>query len=260
MFAAKVSENPNESRNTVEAASMLDCLPLELIKKVFLYSLNVSLLHMYPFLANERVYRLLILLAFWDNDYEYDKSYNTSKDRDVFGGDPARFGGISEYTWKMNKTFNIPWLLRPLGYDYVPLTSREKGELQSSILQCEWCTTERIRKLLPDLARLVFSRWCSNAGYIYIFATEEEILQFKRLLHSEKEDEELYSFCLIKGSENPAKRQQTMSNEDEMEDGQPRCQMNFKVGEFLELESVTTVMSEGIHRFFPLLSMRMSAK
>lgn len=66
----------------------------------------------------------------------------------------------------------VPWILRPLGHDYVPLTSCERRALQSDILQCKWCTIDRIRRQLPDLARLVITRWCVNAGYML----EEEVL------------------------------------------------------------------------------------
>ena len=56
--------------------SNLESLPVELIEKIFLYSLNTNLPRASPHLAaalsSEQIYRLLILLAFFNNDEVYD--------------------------------------------------------------------------------------------------------------------------------------------------------------------------------------------
>lgn len=81
--------------------STIERLPVELLEKIFIYSLNVNFARSSPYLAaavsNERVYRLLILLAFWDNDERYDCDYNPVWDEDVLGGNVARYENIGPF-------------------------------------------------------------------------------------------------------------------------------------------------------------------
>ena len=59
--------------------SALETLLSELLEKIFLYSITVNFVRASPFLAaavsSERLYRLLILLAFWDGS-EVDHSHD----------------------------------------------------------------------------------------------------------------------------------------------------------------------------------------
>lgn len=99
-----------EDRNTNKTFSTLETLPVELLEKIFLYSLNVNLPRVLPNLAtslsSERVYRLLILLAFWDNDYDRVKEYHPCSD-DIFGSDATRYGDLGTYTSREKQPFNI---------------------------------------------------------------------------------------------------------------------------------------------------------
>lgn len=252
MSAVNDPSSPKKSRNTGDKRpSPLESLPLELLQEIFLYSLNPNLLCALPSLANEDTYRWLISLAFSDNDYENDESRRASKRRNLLEGDPSSYA-FGRHPSKVNSLLHIPSITRPLGYYNVALTSRERGELQSNVLQCDWCTNERIRGLLPDLARLIFTRWCVNAGYTYITGTEEDIIKLKRLLRFE-EDIELYTFRVIKRKEIPPEQDR---NEDEEEYEQQRCQISYKAGEFLELRSIRTATSPNTYDFFPLLSLR----
>ena len=225
-------ENPNNQ--TEKALSTLEALPVDILEKIFFYSLNVNLPRASPYLAtilsNERVYRLLILLAFWDNDYQYDKPYNASKDGHVFGGDPARYGDLGQSTWRENKSFDIPWILRPLGRDYVPLTSNERRRLQSRILLCRWCTNDRIRRQFPDLARLIISRWCINAGYI--FEDENEYGELEKLLSSGDEGE-LYECLVVRVNKQRPQQEKKSKEEEDKEDEYPQCKFSFKPGAFV---------------------------
>ena len=200
------------------------------------------------------------MLAFWDNDYQYDKEYNPSEDGYVFGGNPARYGDLGRDTWRENKMFDIAWILRPLGRDYIPLSSRRRGELQSSILLCGWCTRDRIRKQFPDLARLIISRWCINPGYI--FEDENQCRALEELLHSEKE-EELYECDVVRViKQRPERTKEGERVEEENEF--PHCHIKVKVGEFVAFdvrnkhgEPVEVNSGPGVEkRWFPLLSIR----
>ncbi|RHZ48221.1 uncharacterized protein CDV56_102478 [Aspergillus thermomutatus] len=126
---------PSKRRKTL---SILETLPVELIETIFLYSLNVNLPRASPSLAaavsSERIYRLLILLAFW-NDSASE------------AGDPD--SAISR-------------ILRPLGY--VPLQDDDREILQTSILRCRWCTIPRLLNQLSDMTNLTIQRHWVNAG------------------------------------------------------------------------------------------------
>lgn len=171
------------------------------------------------------MYRLLILLAFWDNDDFYDKVYNQTGG-DVFGGDPARYGDFGKYTWRENRSFDIPLILRPLGRDYVPLTKDERRALQSSVLKCKWCTNNRIRAQLPDLGRLIMSRWCINAGYI--FENEKESQKVEKMLSSDKARED-YECVVVR-----VNKKTSVGMQEGKKDKCPFCYMTIKPGEFVE--------------------------
>ena len=70
----KIPESPipgHEKHEKERQLSTIESLPVELIEKIFLHSLNVNLALASPYLASalssERIYRLLILLAFWED-------------------------------------------------------------------------------------------------------------------------------------------------------------------------------------------------
>lgn len=96
--------------------------------------------------TSERVRRALVLLAFWD---------------DSPGGINTQ--GIPERERQIVREGDgvIKRIMRPV--DYAPLDEQERGELQSSILRCRWCTLDRILGLLPDLMNLNIQRNWVNA-------------------------------------------------------------------------------------------------
>lgn len=122
--------------------SRLERLPVELLEKIFLYSLNVDFARCSPFLAaavsSERIYRLLVLLAFW-----YDPSTPVSR---------AEQNAVDNPVSKI------------LRFDYTPLDDEQRCSLQSSILRCRWCTVPRVVKQLPELTRLTVQRYWLDAG------------------------------------------------------------------------------------------------
>ena len=89
--------------------SRLESLPVELLEMIFLYSLNVNLprasLLLARALSRERIYRLLILLAFWD-DSDSDEELTQTP--------------MPSYVWDLEKKNNeaIFQILRPLGREY----------------------------------------------------------------------------------------------------------------------------------------------
>lgn len=134
--------------------SRLERLPVELLEKIFLYSLNVDFARCSPFLAaavsSERIYRLLVLLAFW-----YDPSTPESRA-------------------EQNAVDNNP-VSKILRFDYTPLDDEQRCTLQSSILRCRWCTVPRVVKQLPELTRLTVQRYWLDAG-IHMESDQQERL------------------------------------------------------------------------------------
>lgn len=127
--------------------SILESLPVELIERIFLYSLNVNFPRSSPVLSSavssERVYRVLVLLAFWD-----DSASASASGVDAVGTEGFGNGHVGE---------KMIWsILRPL--DYAPLTEWERGELQRMVVQCRWFSVKRLLGLLPDLMNLVIQR------------------------------------------------------------------------------------------------------
>lgn len=133
--------------------SRLERLPVELLEKIFLYSLNVDFARCSPFLAaavsSERIYRLLVLLAFW-----YDPSTPVSR---------AEQNAVDNPVSKI------------LRFDYTPLDDEQRCTLQSSILRCRWCTVPRMVKQLPELIRLTVQRYWLDAG-IHMESDQKERL------------------------------------------------------------------------------------
>ncbi|KAL2811790.1 hypothetical protein BJX63DRAFT_269013 [Aspergillus granulosus] len=136
--------------NPRKKLSRLEALPVELIEKIFLYSLNVNLPRSSRFLAgavsSERIYRALTLLAFWDDSTPEEPEPDTK---------PAP-------TATNIALREISRLLRP--FDYSPLTLDERRSLQESVVRCRWCTLQRLVSQLPDLMRLtIWRQWFAKS-------------------------------------------------------------------------------------------------
>ncbi|BCS17790.1 uncharacterized protein APUU_10618A [Aspergillus puulaauensis] len=164
--------------------SRLESLPVELIEKIFLYSLNVNLPRcsqsISDAVSSERVYRALTLLALWDDSYA-----QTS----LMSQDPAtpEIGpSTPEAAAAATSESEILRLLRPL--DYSQLLRSERRHLQNNVLRCRWCTIERLLSYLPDLMRLTVQRHWLNAG----LQMTGDSLDNLRLLLAQKND--TYSF------------------------------------------------------------------
>ncbi|KAL2841442.1 hypothetical protein BJY01DRAFT_217483 [Aspergillus pseudoustus] len=137
------------ARKPRKSLSKLEALPVELIEKIFMYSLNVNLPRSSRFLAgavsSERIYRALTLLAFWDDSTPQDTELDKS---------PAPAAA------KVARK-EISRILRPL--DYSPLTLEDRRSFQASILRCRWCTLQRLVDQLPDLMRLtIWRQWLAR--------------------------------------------------------------------------------------------------
>ncbi|KAB8264017.1 hypothetical protein BDV32DRAFT_91843 [Aspergillus pseudonomiae] len=157
-----IAKPPKQPRKHL---SRLETLPVELIEKIFLHSLNVNLPRASASLAatvsSERIYRALILLGFWN---------------DV----PSATGPFDAVS-----ATEIAKILRPL--DYIPLDLSERGALQSAILQCKWCTVQRLQSRFPDLMGLSIQRYWFSAGISMAEDQEEKLRRF--LAREEDEDE-----------------------------------------------------------------------
>lgn len=175
---------PPKPRNKL---SRLESLPVELIEKIFLYSLNVNLPRcsqsISAAVSSERVYRALTLLALWDDSYAQ---------RSLTAGDPAipESPSTPEVAAAVTSETEISRLLRPL--DYVPLLRNERKHLQTNVLRCRWCTIERLLSYLPDLMRLTVQRHWLSAG----FQMTSDSLDNLRLLLAQKNDT-----CSFKGTD-----------------------------------------------------------
>ncbi|KAJ5438983.1 uncharacterized protein N7458_009981 [Penicillium daleae] len=116
--------------------SMLEALPVEVIEQIFLYSLNLNLPRASPVLAaaisREQIYRILIILAFWDDPPTNPRSAAINR------------------------------ILRPL--DYVSLTLDQRGRLQEAVFRCRWCTMERLREQIPTIIILTIHQQWINLG------------------------------------------------------------------------------------------------
>ncbi|KAE8349112.1 hypothetical protein BDV28DRAFT_68831 [Aspergillus coremiiformis] len=145
--------------------SRLETLPVELIEKIFLHSLNVSFprasLSLAATVSSERIYRALILLAFWN---DLPSSTGTA--------DAASAATIAK-------------ILSPL--DYVPRDLDERSALQRAITRCKWCTVHRLLHRLPDLMELTIRRYWHDAG---ITMSDDQQQGLNRFLAREERDDE----------------------------------------------------------------------
>lgn len=102
--------------------SHIESLPPEIIELIFLYSLEFNMPRSSPILARqlsrERIYRILILYAFFQEE--------------------------NLHHWPVQKQRFMP-------AEYVTLSLDEKLALQISVLDSRWCTLSRVECCLPDL-------------------------------------------------------------------------------------------------------------
>ncbi|RHZ73347.1 hypothetical protein CDV55_108116 [Aspergillus turcosus] len=115
----QASEHMNQEWRPVRARSRLECLPVELLQKIFLHSLEFNLpgasIYLTRALSVPMFYPWLIRLAF--------SSSNESSKKDFFTPD---------------------FLPPPL--DPFALSTEERSNLQTAILASRWCTLELMRK------------------------------------------------------------------------------------------------------------------
>ena len=120
--------------------SHLESLPAELIERIFLDCLEFNLPRASPALSaslsRERLYRVLILYALWNDPVPRDH------------GTPSARA--------------VERLFRPL--DYVPIELNERCTLQMAVLECRWFTLERLKGCLPDFVNLSLHRWFYGRG------------------------------------------------------------------------------------------------
>ncbi|KAL4976456.1 hypothetical protein BDW66DRAFT_159646 [Aspergillus desertorum] len=134
--------------------SRLESLPVELIEKIFLYSLNINLPRCSPSISaavsSERIYRVLTLLAFFDAEKTVFPGLHQPK-QDVGSTQDPKAAAISASETQISR------ILRPS--EYVHLEKEQRRSLQASVVSCRWCTIERLRSWLPDLMRLAICRY-----------------------------------------------------------------------------------------------------
>ncbi|GFF40061.1 hypothetical protein IFM53868_04404 [Aspergillus udagawae] len=113
------SKQMDQESPPAQVLSRLECLPVELLQKIFLHSLEFNLprasICLARALSNLTLYTWLIRLAF-------SSSNESSK----------------------NGFFTPDFLPPPL--DFSALSTEERSDLQSAILACRWCTLELMRK------------------------------------------------------------------------------------------------------------------
>lgn len=169
--------------------SRLERLPVELLEKIFLYALNVNFARCSPVLtaavSSERVYRVLVLLAFWKN--------------------PLPSLSLSATGIVRNKGNDaVVRTLRP--FDSAPLDEEEQRLLQTAVLRCKWCTLGRVLRQLPDLMQLAVQRYWVDAGIQMQDDEQERLKQFlaeerhgdndTRVFHGTGQDQRPYALSI----------------------------------------------------------------
>ena len=153
-----------ESLNPVRRLSIFETLPVEIIDKIFLYSLEVNLPRASKIIArtltSERIYRILILLAFWDDH-----------SRDPLS--PA-----------------LRRILAPVDYKYVgPILENARRALQHNIFRFRWCTMDRLLRQVPTLMVMTLHRTWLDIG-VKMEPNEQAALQ--RFMN--REDDSILEF------------------------------------------------------------------
>ncbi|OKL63147.1 hypothetical protein UA08_01350 [Talaromyces atroroseus] len=155
------------------ASSSLEKLPVELLEKIFLYALETNFCRASPYLAaavsSQRIYRTLIRLAFFRND---------------FPGPSSSSNGVVGVLQNESAREKIAEALKPADYDTMRLDDAERVYLQSTILKCRWCTKQCIQDQLPALMQMVIQRHWVGANITISDpvqqASLDELLQLRR--------------------------------------------------------------------------------
>ncbi|GAD91576.1 hypothetical protein NFIA_050320 [Paecilomyces variotii No. 5] len=130
-------QQPTRSRSSLES------LPVEIIQKIFLECLEINLprasLSIARSLSDPLIYAWVLRLAF--------SSANDSSGHDFFTPD---------------------FLPPPL--DFFALSPEERGELQTRLLQCRWCTVELMRRCQREYVDHVIRRKCHRL----IFSSQDQ--------------------------------------------------------------------------------------
>ncbi|CBF71140.1 predicted protein [Aspergillus nidulans FGSC A4] len=141
--------------------SRLESLPVELIEKIFLYSLNVNLPRcsssISAAVSSDRIYRALTLLAFFDPEKTVLPDLYPPN-QDVGSPTDPKAAAI-----RVSET-QISRILRPL--EYIHLEKEERSSLQASVVRCRWCTIDRLISSLPDLMCLAIWRYWFPGAHI----------------------------------------------------------------------------------------------
>ncbi|EEP78722.1 predicted protein [Uncinocarpus reesii 1704] len=136
---SKAKRNRSKSRDP-RRFSRLESLPAELIEQIFLECLEFDLPRASPYLgavlSTDLIYRGLILLSFWSDPDPADRTATAMLER----------------------------MLRPFKYN--PMDALQRQALQILVLDCRWCTFERIKSLVGDMIELSLCRWLSGADAI----------------------------------------------------------------------------------------------
>lgn len=128
---ASIESQLDGQQDSPESArlSRLESLPVELIQTIFLYSLEMNLPRSSRILAlslcSDRIYRALILLAFFP---------------------------IHLYSIEPPAGSVVEQMFNPIDIASVMVTDPKAFQL--SVFQCKWCNLSRVRAVIPDLYRI----------------------------------------------------------------------------------------------------------
>ena len=115
--------------------SLLESLPVEIVQKIFLHSLEINLprasITISRFLSSPIIYTWIIRVAF-----------------------------CSDNAGSRSGIFTRDYL--PDEIDFFALTTDQRRDLQNAVLECKWCTLPLMRKCQQDYVAHVIRRKCNN--------------------------------------------------------------------------------------------------
>lgn len=115
-----------KAKPRVKRLTQLEVLPKEILQQIFFYSLNLNFTcvstSITNAITNDRIYGLLILLACWKGPE---------------GQMPC--AAVRRYFTPMQ---------------FIPLSEKERANLQNLLFEREWCTLDRLRAQIPTLMML----------------------------------------------------------------------------------------------------------
>ena len=139
------------------ALSTLETLPSELVEQIFWHALEINMARASPVLARtlskERIYQVLLLFAFFE-DYNCPFVSHPSQ---VYPLDEQYFQPAQYRCW----------------------TVEERARLQAIMLDCRWCSFDRIKRALPALAHLSMAQeWYTEHRLIQL--THHKVLEVEK--------------------------------------------------------------------------------